>query len=253
MKKKFTLVELLVVIVIIAILAALLLPALSSSRSRARRIQDLSNMRQVGTGLQSYSDMSKGYMPCVDDILLEKNSSLLHHRTGCSTAWLGGRAWGLGLLFADGYVTNPKIFFCTELFSYDGSLYTYDYPDYGWANWNQSGKHVALSMCLPMLIYSKGDLAAAKAYWTCQDSRLSEYSISNILSDNTQKVVLACYVPKYPSNSKLPHNGDGVNIIFGDNSGRWQKIDEDGMAKITADRSYGCDFLFGWLNANANR
>jgi len=50
----FTLIELLVVISIIALLIALLLPALANARDSARRLQSLSNLRQIGGASYSY-------------------------------------------------------------------------------------------------------------------------------------------------------------------------------------------------------
>ncbi|MHB9139477.1 MAG: hypothetical protein ACYC4Q_08745, partial [Victivallaceae bacterium] len=157
---------------------------------------------------------------------------------------------GLGFLFADGYVTNPRIFFCTEPYFNGASHYTYDSSDFGWANWNQSGKYVTASITLPNRFYSKGDLVAVKA--ACPS--LSEFLMSNILSDSTKKVILACYLYKYSSGAKPPHAGAGVNTIFGDNSGRWQSFEPDGPDTHAIDIGFGeGDNLFSWLNAHASR
>lgn len=59
----FTLVELLVVIAIIGILIALLLPAVQAAREAARRSACLSNLRQIGLGLQNYHDVVKTFPP----------------------------------------------------------------------------------------------------------------------------------------------------------------------------------------------
>ncbi|MCA9184144.1 MAG: DUF1559 domain-containing protein [Pirellulaceae bacterium] len=55
-RKGFTIVELLVVVAIIALLAALLLPALVRAREAARNSQCKNNLRQIGLGIQIFSE-----------------------------------------------------------------------------------------------------------------------------------------------------------------------------------------------------
>ena len=61
--KSFTLIELLVVIAIIAILAAMLLPALNSAREKARCINCVSSLKQIGTAINLYTDANKDHYP----------------------------------------------------------------------------------------------------------------------------------------------------------------------------------------------
>lgn len=62
-KHAFTSIELLVVIAIISILAAILFPAFSQAREGARRIVCVSNLRQIGMGLQMYSQDHSERLP----------------------------------------------------------------------------------------------------------------------------------------------------------------------------------------------
>ena len=62
-RRGFTLMELLVVIAIIAILAALLLPALSAAKERARRIQCLNNVQQIGLAMHLYASENRDLLP----------------------------------------------------------------------------------------------------------------------------------------------------------------------------------------------
>ena len=64
-RRGFTLVELLAVIAIIGLIIALLLPAIQAAREAGRRVQCVSNLRQLGIALHNYESSRKVLPPSI--------------------------------------------------------------------------------------------------------------------------------------------------------------------------------------------
>jgi prepilin-type N-terminal cleavage/methylation domain-containing protein len=92
----FTLIELLVVIGIMALLAALLFPVFSRGKEAARSVACISNLHQIGIGLQLYVSDNNNRMPVIFDwsSSSDTNSPLINrvlfHQVGNSNVFRCG-------------------------------------------------------------------------------------------------------------------------------------------------------------------
>jgi len=66
-KQEFTLIELLVVITIITMLASMLLPALNGAREKAKQLQCLNNLKQLGSSIMMYANDKGDFIPTTWD------------------------------------------------------------------------------------------------------------------------------------------------------------------------------------------
>lgn len=126
MKRKggFTLIELLVVIAIIALLLAIVIPAMSKAKEYVKRVICCNNARQLVLAVNSYSQSyNQKIMPLYEvggttpapladmSSLGPHNSYRAYHERHTKPGG-GYRAFHLAVLFEQGFIDTPEVFYC---------------------------------------------------------------------------------------------------------------------------------------------
>lgn len=133
----FTLIELLVVIAIIAILAAMLLPVLTNARESAMRTACASNLKQIGAGCNVYATDNNDYWPVCNWPSGNENAYMTSlacrmPQGSVPATQITSGPYGLGTLYFDAGIKNPKVLYCPSVLSGEYSYTTYSAPSYPW-------------------------------------------------------------------------------------------------------------------------
>lgn len=250
-RRRFTLIEMLVVVAIISLLAALLTPSLQKSLNAARRVLCMSNQQQMGIEFGLYAGENRGYLslhwpryvPIYSSaIWSNKDGTPGNPGWGAVPAANYGGFVGAGKLYYNGGLRDGAIAFCPvdEQKKFDASQWPTPY-------WGKSGNppHGTgfVNTEHNMGYYIRPVTQSTNNYvdWTTVEKvyhRQDKYAQKAILTDKTAIWGL------------LRSHKDGMNVLYGDGGAKWVPIERffDDMMAINNN-----SVEYEWWPPNSNK
>ncbi len=258
----FTLIELLVVIAIIAILAAMLLPALASAKERAKRMQCVNSLKQMGIALQIYIGDSNSTYPWLkwSDTGSVWYPYEMARFTAPNDAGLDVGWENLGLLYATKLLPSAAIFYCGSNPKDPANPYSFEhyedstlkwpfamfntdptgnkYARSGYSYFPQS-KTLGAAVVIPN-VPSAGSVALPAVNAKSTDgskggqnaaSAISSWNVVTPIKENAVDPSKAVVSDNLASSSNIFHRHGakvaGLDALFGDGHVRWQQANSN--------------------------
>ncbi len=188
-RRAFTLIELLVVIAIIAVLAGMAFPVYSRMRESGLRAACLSNLRELHAGIGAYAGDHDGEAPIGYRGGRKQWNTMLHSAPDDYPM--------LGQLWTEGYIKDPRVFYCPSEKAAAQSFNTSANPWPPVPGATTQGGYA----CNPLVDWSSAPLRLP---------RLGELAGLPMLADG-------CGLPDRVDSRHVT----GVNVLYANGSARW--------------------------------